>query len=120
MKVPGQVLAFFCVYRAKAGYCLFLFLMMQKFYLIALMNSFGLFAGTTILNDGSFLIVLNVLESIKFVYDWMFLMLEFQLKPVLKPIVLIRVLKLNRSRKSWKLEERVHLRAIHRNMLDSH
>jgi len=54
MKVPGQVLAFFCVYRAKAGYCLFLFLMMQKFYLIALMNSFGLFAGTTIFNAGSF------------------------------------------------------------------
>jgi hypothetical protein len=36
------------------------------------MNSFGLFAGTTISREGSFLIVLNVFQSIKFVDDWMF------------------------------------------------
>ena len=43
-----------------------------KCYSIALINSFGLFSGTTISNDGSFLIVLNVFQSIKFVDDWMF------------------------------------------------
>ena len=36
------------------------------------MNSCGLFAGTTISSESSFLIVFNVLESIKFVDDWMF------------------------------------------------
>ena len=36
------------------------------------MNYFGLFAGTTISNNGSFRIVLNVFQSIKFVDDWMF------------------------------------------------
>ena len=36
------------------------------------MNSSGLFDGTTISSDGSFLIVLNVFQSIKFVDDWMF------------------------------------------------
>ena len=41
-------------------------------YSIALMNSLGLFAGITISNDGSFRIVLNVFQSIKFVDDWMF------------------------------------------------
>jgi hypothetical protein len=34
------------------------------------MNSFGLFAGITTSNDGSFLIVLNVFQSIKFVDDY--------------------------------------------------
>jgi hypothetical protein len=39
------------------------------FYSIALMNSFGLFAGITTSKDGSSLIAFNVLQSIKFVDD---------------------------------------------------
>ena len=44
-------------------------------YSIALMNSLGLFAGTTISSDGSFLIVLNVFQSIKFLDDWILLII---------------------------------------------
>ena len=54
------------------------------------MNSCFLFAGITTSKDGSFLIVLNVFQSIKFVDDWMLnLFVDSVKKPTLIELFLL-------------------------------